>query len=141
MPKTVAIDCYQQLYHSFSSRGWVARESRSVYIDDYLEFVNDVRHVYIDEVGARPAVEDMVSFFSSCPELSRREYTWNLFKLCCLFLGHVASKLLDVSLKSCKVGVASVDLSSVIEAIQGYLLSCDSEGNFFTDPESISSCL
>ena len=28
----------------------------------------------------------------------------------------------------------------VIELIRGYLLSCDSEGNFFTNPESISSC-
>ena len=110
-------------------------------MDDYLVFVNDVRHVYLDEVGARPAVEDMVFFLSSCPELSRREYTWDLFKLCCLCLGHVASKLLDVSLKSCKIGVTSVDLSSVMEAIQGYLLSCDSERNFFTDPESFSSCL
>ena len=39
------------------------------------------------------------------------------------------------------VGVTSVDLSSVIEPIQEYLLGCDSEGNFFTDPGCISSCL
>ena len=139
--KTVAIDCYQHLYRSFSSRGCVARDSRNVYMDDYVEFVNDVRHVYLDEVGARPAVEEMVSFLSSCPELSRSEYTWDIFKLCCLCLGHVASKLPDVSLGSCKVGVTSVDLSSVTEPIQGYLLSCVSEGKFFTDPEPISSCL
>ena len=47
----------------------------------------------------------------------------------------------DVSLGTSKVGVTSIDLSSIIEAIQGYLLSDDSEGNFFTDPESISSCM
>ena len=110
-------------------------------MDDYVEYVNDARHVYFDEVGARPAVEDMVSFLSSCPELSRRDYTWDLFKLCCLCLGHVASKLPDVSLGSCKVGLTSVDLSSVIEPIQGYLLSCVFEGKFFNDPEPISSCL
>ena len=34
-----------------------------------------------------------------------------------------------------------VDLSSVIEPIQGYLLSGDAERNFFFDPGSPSSCM
>ena len=127
LPKTVAVDCYQHLFESFSSRGWVARELRNVHIDDYVEIIDDLRPVYLDELGVGPDVEDMVSFLSSCPELSRREYTWDLFKLCCLCLGHVSPKLPDVSLGSSKVGVTSVDLSSVIEPIQGYLLSGDSE--------------
>ena len=100
-----------------------------------------MRHVYLDELGVGPDVEDMVSFLSSCPELARRAYTWDLFKLCCLCLGHVAPKLLDVSLGSSKVGVTSVDLLSRVEPIQGYLLNGDAEGNFFTDPGSISSCM
>ena len=103
--------------------------------------MDDVRHVYLDEVGVGPDVEDMVSFLSSWPELSLREYTWDLFKLCCLCLGRVAPKLPDVSLGSSKVGVTKVDLSSVVEPIQGYLLSSDAEGNFFTDLASISSCM
>ena len=109
LPKTVAVDCYQHLFQSFSSRGWVARELRNVRIDDYVEFIDDVRHVYLDELGVAPDVEDMVSFLSSCPELARRGYTWDLFKLCCLCLGHVAPKLHDVSLGSSKVGVTRVD--------------------------------
>ena len=141
LPKTVAVDCYQHLFQSFSSRGWVARESRNIQIDDYVEFVDNVRHVYLDEFGVGPDVEDMVSFLSSCPELSRRRCTWDIFKLSCLCLGHVAPKLPDVSLGPSKVGVPSVDLSSVVEPLQGYLLSSDAEGNFFTDPESISCCM
>ena len=141
LPKTVGIDCYQHLFQSFSSRGWVARELRNIHIDDYVEFVDSVRHVYLDELGVGPDVEDMVSFLSSCPELSRRGYTWDLFKLSCLCLGHVAPKLPDVSLGMNKVGVPSFDLSSVVEPLQGYLLSSDAEGNFFTDPESISCCM
>ena len=141
LPMTVAVDRYQHLFQSFSSRGWVARELRNVHIDDYVEFIDDVRHVYLDELGVGPDVEEMVSFLSSCPELARRGYTWDLFKLCCLCLGHVAPKLPDVSLGSSKVGVTSVDLLSVVEPIQGYLLNGDAEGNFFTDPGSISSCM
>ena len=141
LPKTVAVDCYQHLFQSFSSRGWVARELRNVHIDDYVEFIDDMRHVYLDELPVGPDVEDMVSFLSSCPELARRGYTWDLFKLCCLCLGHAAPKMPDVSLGSSKVGVTRVDLSSVIDPTQGYLLSGDSEGNFFTDPGTISSCM
>ena len=141
LPKTVAIDCYQHLLQSFSSRDWVARELRNVHIDDFVEFIDDVTQVYLDEMCFGPDVEDMVSFLSLCPELSRWEYTWDLFKLCCLCLGHVAPKLPDVSLGSSKVGVTSVDLSSVVEPIQCFLLSGDAEGNIFTDPGSISSCM
>ena len=141
LPKTVAVDCYQHLFQSFSSRGWVARELRNVHIDDYTDFIDDVRHVYLGELGVGPHVEDMVSLLSSCPELSRREYTWVLIKLCCLCLGHVAPKLPDVSLGSSKFGLTSVDLSSLIGPIQGYLLIGDSEGNFFIDPGSVSCCM
>ena len=74
-------------------------------------------------------------------ELSRRGYTWDVFKLSCLCLGHVAPKLPEVSLGSSKVGVTSVDLSAILEPLEGYLLSSDAEGNFFTDPESISLCM
>ena len=141
LPKTVAVDCFQHLFRSFISRCWVARELRNVHIDDYIEFIDDARHVYLDELGVGPNVEDMVAFLSSCPELSRRRYTWDLFELSCLCLGHVAPKLPDVSLGTNKVGVTSVDLSSVVEPLQGYLLSSDTEGNFFTDPESSSCCM
>ena len=141
LPKTVDVDCYQHLFQSFSSRGWVARELRNVDIDDYVEFIEDMRHVYLDELGVGPNIEAMVSFLSSCPELSQREYTWDMFELCCLCLGHFAPILPDVSLGSSKVGVTSVDLLSVVEPIQGYLLNSDAEGNLFTDPGSISSCM
>ena len=56
-------------------------------------------------------------------------------------MSHVAPKLPDVSLGSSKVGVTSVNLSSILEPLQGNLLSSDAEGNFFTDPGSISSCM
>ena len=66
-PKTVAVDCYQHLFQSFSSRGCVARELRNAHIDDYVEFIDDVRHVYLDELGVGPDVEDMVLFCQHAP--------------------------------------------------------------------------
>ena len=80
--KTVAVDCYQHVFQSFSSQSWFARELQSVHVDDHAEFVDDVRHVYLDQLPVGPAVEDKFSHLSSCPQLSRRESTWNLFKFC-----------------------------------------------------------
>ena len=110
-------------------------------MDDYVEFVDDVRHVYLDGLRVGPAAENMISFLFSCPKLSRREYTWNLFKLCCIYLGHVAAKLFDFSLGSSKVGVTGVNMSCVIEPVQRNLLSCEPDGNFLSALESISTCL
>ena len=36
--------------------------------------------------------------------------------------------------------MTSIDFLAVIEPIEEYLLSCDSERKFFSDPGSISSC-
>ena len=36
--------------------------------DDCVEFVDDVRHNYLDDLNCGPAVEDMVFFLSSCPD-------------------------------------------------------------------------
>ena len=44
-------------------------------------------------------------------------------------------------LRSGRVGTVKRDLSFVMEPLQGYLLSCFSKGNFFTDPESLCACL
>ena len=63
LPKTVAVDWFQ----SFSSRSWVARELRNIHMEhmeDYEEFVNDVRQVYLDELDVGPAVDYLVSFLS-----------------------------------------------------------------------------
>ena len=82
-----AIECYRHLFQSFTSRGWLAKEFKNVHMDDYVEFADDLRHVYLDNVISGPVIDDMVTFLSDCPELARWEHTLHVFKLCCLFLG------------------------------------------------------
>ena len=93
LPKTVAVDCYHHVLHNCNSRGWVARGLRDVRMVDYAEFVDDIRQVYLDQLGVGPAVEEMTSFLSACHELPRKKYTWNLFKLCSYCFSHDAPKL------------------------------------------------
>ena len=88
LPKTVAVDCYEHLFQSFSSRGWVARELRNVHIDDYVEFIDDVRHVYLDELrtwflfchhAPKCHVESILGIYSNCVV-----FVWAMLPLNCL---------------------------------------------------------
>ena len=140
MPKDQAAGCYSRLFHSFCVRGWLVKELKNIHMDDYMEFIDDIRFVYLDELHIGPQIEDMITFLSSSPELAKREQTAYVFKLCCLCLGHTVPKLPSVSLGSPGRGSTDVDLSDVIEPLQSYLLGSGAEQNIFTSAESISSC-
>ena len=53
-------------------------------MDDYLEFVDDVRHIYLDDSRTGPAIDDMVSFLSSSSDFVWEENDFHVFTLCCL---------------------------------------------------------
>ena len=133
-----AIECYHHLFQSFSSRGCLAKELKNVHMDDYVEIIDDLRHVYLDNVIRGPLVLDMVTFLANCPELARREYTLHVFKLCCLCLGHICPVLPTVGLNYPMSGVESVDLASIFEPLKYYFFCGDLANNFFTDPDSIA---
>ena len=120
LPRPQAIECFRQLFLSFSSRGWLAKELKNVPMDDYVEIVDDLRHVYLDNMISGPMVNDMVNFLANCPELTRREYTPHVFKLCCWCLGNICLVLPTVGRNYPMSGVESVDLSSLIEPLQSY---------------------
>ena len=84
----------------------------------------------MDEFGVGTAIEK-ISLLSTCPEVARRDCTWNVFKLCCLCSSHVVPKLSEVSITSDRVRTTfSLDL-----------LGIEPEGPFFTNPDSMSFCL
>ena len=141
LPKDQAAECYSRLFYSFCVRGWLVKELRNILMDDYMEFVDDICFVYLDELHIGPKIEDMITFLSSSPELAEREYTFRVFKLCCLCLGHLVPKLPSVALGCASKGAAEIDLSDVIEPLQSYLLSSGAEQNIFTTAESLSSCV
>ena len=100
LPMGQAMDCYGRLFQSCCVCGWLAKELKNVRTDDYLEFIDDLRFVYLDELHIGPKIEDMVTFLSLSPEFSKRKCTSYVFKLCCLCLGHIVPELPNVSLGS-----------------------------------------
>ena len=118
LPNGKAMECYARLFQSFRVRGWLAKELKNVHMDDYLEFIDDLRFVYLDDLHIGPKIEDMVTFLSSSPELSKREYTSYVFKLCCLCLGHIVPELPNVSMGSPDRSRNAIGLAHIIEPLQ-----------------------
>ena len=141
LPRGQAIDCYARLLQSFCVRGWLAKELKNVHMDDYLEFIDELRFVYLDELHIGPKIQDMVTFLSLSPELSKREYTSYVFKFCCLCLGHVVPELPHVSMGSPDQSSSGIDLADVIEPLQSYLLTCSADQSIFVGADSVSSCV
>ena len=139
LPRGQAMDCYARLFQSFCVLGWLGKELKNVHMDDYLEFIDDLRFVYLDELHIGPKIEDMVTFLSLSSELSKQEYTSYVFKLCCLCLGHIVPELPNVSLGSPDRSSA-VDLADAIEPLQCYLLTRSADQNIFVSADSLSSC-
>ena len=141
LPRPQAIECYRHLFQCFSSRGWLEREIKNVHMDDFVEFVDNLCHVDLVKMISGPMDDGMVTSMAIFPELARRKYTLHVFRLCCLCLGHLCPVLLTVGLNHPLSGVDSVDLSSVIDPFQSYLLCGDLTNNFLTDPELIARCV
>ena len=141
LPRPQVIERYRHLFQIFSSRGWSAKEMENVQMDEYVEFTDNLRHLYLDKVISGLVIDDMVTFLAHCPELARREYTLYVLELCCLWLGHLCPVLPSVALSYPMSGVETVDFSPVIEPLQSYLLCGELDSNFFTDPESIATCV
>ena len=74
-----AIECYRHLFQSFSSRGWLAEEIKNVHMHDYVELIDNLRHMHSENVISGPLNGDMLTFLAHGPELARREYTLYVF--------------------------------------------------------------
>ena len=116
-------------------------ELKNIHMDDYMEFIDDIRFVYLDELHIVPKIGDMIIFLSSSPELAKREHTSHVFKLCCLCLGHVVPKLPSVTSVCPGRSAVEADLSDIIKLLRSVLLSSCVEQNILTSAESVSSCL
>ena len=138
LPRLQAFECYRHLFQRFSSRGWLAKQLKNGYLDDYVDFIDDLRHVYLDNVISGPVVDDMVTFLAHCSELARRESTLHVIKLCCLSLGHIFPVLPSTGLSYPMRGKEIVDSSSLIEPLQNYFLCGELVDDFFTNPESVA---
>ena len=122
--------------------GWVAKEIRTVHIEEYLHFVNDLRFAYEDEDGVGPEVGDKISLLSGCPELSRETRTMTLFRIRCLFFFSMEKWICLKSTLGQRLGLVTDRLFwGSSSPWRNYLLWNNGEFNLFIDAYSIIELL
>ena len=110
LPKAQLIDWYPHVSQSFSWRGGLACELRTVHMDVYVEFADDVRHIFLDELDSGVVIQYAVSLMSSCRKLAQRECTSHEFRRSYLCLDHIPI-IPSGELASGRVNKAIVDSS------------------------------
>ena len=140
LTKCKCIECFKHLFKSPSDRKWVVIEEWDRVKDCNHEFVDDLRSVYIDEVGDGPDVDNMIVFLSSCPKLEWRKRSCMLLQACCLWLRHSPVRVPCVGLEIPNIIDRLVDLSAVIIPLYCYFLSLGQVCSFLTDPSSSAAC-
>ena len=50
------MDSNARLFQNFCVRGWLAKELKNVQTKHYLEFIDDLRFVYLDELHIGPKI-------------------------------------------------------------------------------------
>ena len=137
LPKSQSLDCFKLLFKSSGDRKWKSKDLRSTFEDCYIEFLDDLRYVYVDDCGRGPEVEDMITFLSCCPNLERRRHT----KMCCLSLSHSTINVPYVGLGPASRNVVAPDLSCVIPPSQYSSLSLSENCSFLSRGEQVKeSC-
>ena len=86
--------------------------------DCYVEFVDDLRYVYIVDSGRGPSVENMMAFLSRSPELEQRRHTKTPFEMCCLCLSLWSIDVPHVGLGSACLNVVTPNSSYKFRPMQ-----------------------
>ena len=141
LPKEKAASRYGCLFNSFTAKGWVAREPRTMDIEEFTDLVDGLQKTYLGDNGHGPTVADMVTFLCRCPELCRKGKMLTIFWLNCLCIGHLRPVLPSVKFGSAVSSSDGPDLSEIIEPVQNCSLSSNVENKIFTSLNSFNECV
>ena len=123
------------LFNSFSLRGWVAKELKTLHIEVYMDLVDDLRYSYISDDGSGTEIGVMITFLCNCPEVCRKKKTLTVLQLSCLCISLFPDSIPDVRFGSAMVPPKGPDLSEVIEPFQS------NPDNIIADLSSVSDCV
>ena len=91
-PMEQALFCFRALFHGFQLRGWVQENEESEYREEYVEFLDHLRH----SCGPHRSPEwvpEVVDLLISMPALRSRPHLLHLFRLSCLCLTETSPDL------------------------------------------------
>ena len=130
-PMEQALFCFRALFHSFQIRGWVQENEESEYREEYVEFLDHLRHS-CGPPRTPESVPDMVDLWISMPALRSRPHLLHLFRLSCLCLTETSPDLPPIRLQGADSSDPNCRLTNILRPAQSYLAAV---------PNSVTSCV
>ena len=85
-PLGQALYCYKQLFRSFQLRGYFQPDEESVYTEEYLSFLDELRKELPELDQPRVIITDAVIYISTHEALQSRPHLARIFRVSCLCL-------------------------------------------------------
>ena len=85
-PLSQALYCYKQLFRSFQLRGYFQPDEESIYTEEYLSFLDELRKELPELDQPRVIITDAITYISEHEPLQTRPHLTRIFRLSCLCL-------------------------------------------------------
>ena len=140
-PLSQALNCFKHLFRSFHLRGYFQADAESIYTEEYLSFLDEIRKEMPDLGQPRVIIQDAVTHISNHVALESRPHLARIFKLSCLCLDESY-----VSMPTVKFGPVRTDdpkskLIDTILPVQSFFINVGRSIDAFTSASSIAKFL
>ena len=136
-----ASHCFKQLFTSFRLRGVVDSSEETVYAEEYLSFVDELRRLYPDMQQPKLLIADAVDFISGQEAWKTRRHLNRIFRLSCLCLDEPRFSSPGVRFGSVKTDDPTCSIFDVVAPIQSFLGHGLRGMDILTSDSSIASFL
>ena len=120
-PMEQASYCCKQLFTSFRLRGVVDSSEETVYAEEYLSFVDELRRLHPDTQQPKLLIADAVDFISGQEALKTRRHLNRIFSLSCICLDELRFSFPGVKFGSVKTDEPTCSMFDVVAPIQSFL--------------------
>ena len=122
--------CFKNLFSSFRLGGVFQSEEETVYIEEYLSFIDELRRTLPEMQQPKLLIADTIDFVSKQPALKSRVHLTRIFRLSCLCIDEPRFMFAPVRLGSNKTDEPTSVMFDIVAAIQSYLSNVARGGPF-----------
>ena len=119
-PLDQATFCFKQLYSSFRLRGVFQASEETVYLEEYLSFLDELRRLHPDVQQPKLLINDAVDFISRQDALTSRPHLTRMFQFSCLCLDEPRFSFPPVKFGSVKTDDPTSVVFDLVAPIQSY---------------------
>ena len=140
-PLSQALYCYKQLFRSFQLRGYFQPDEVSLYTEEYLSFLDELRKELPELDQPRVIIIDAVSFISTHEGLQTRPHLARIFRLSCLCLDEDFTSMPPVKFGPIRTDDPKSKLVDTILPVQSFFMNVGHSIDILTSSSSISEFL